>query len=228
MRSASRSTCGSARASSPRSDSHFRSADLTRRRTTASRACSYPRWQYDPKLPAARVYVDNAIPLGKGLGSSAAAVGTGAIVASRAHGVPFAAKRLAEPRANSKVTPKTRWPPFTAARCLRRAPAARDCLRVERPGRAARHRRGARRSNFLRTRARHVARAIRSSGRRIYGPARLAAGRRARVGIVARAARGHVRPRAPALPHARHPRFARCARPARPRFDRHRPFRRGP
>lgn len=49
----------------------------------------------DPELPRARITIDNAIPLGKGLGSSAAAAVLGVAIAARAHGIALSRQTIA-------------------------------------------------------------------------------------------------------------------------------------
>ena len=48
-----------------------------------------------PELPRARIVVDNAIPLGKGLGSSAAAAVLGIAIAARANGIAMTRNEIA-------------------------------------------------------------------------------------------------------------------------------------
>jgi len=63
-----------------------------------------------PELPAVRVRVTNEIPLGKGLGSSAAAVVLGLVIASRAHGVDFSRRKLAHLAAEIEGHPDNALP----------------------------------------------------------------------------------------------------------------------
>ena len=62
-----------------------------------------------------RVHLNNAIPLGKGLGSSAAASALGISIAARAHGLELSRDDIAHRVCDLEGHPETRCPPSMAA-----------------------------------------------------------------------------------------------------------------
>jgi len=63
-----------------------------------------------PQLPAVQIRITNEIPLGKGLGSSAAAVVLGLVIAFRAHGMDVSRKKLAHLAAEIEGHPDNALP----------------------------------------------------------------------------------------------------------------------
>jgi homoserine kinase len=87
----------------------------------------------DERLPPVRVRVDNGIPLGKGLGSSAAARVLGLLVASRAAGRPISRNRLAELACELEGHPDNAFAAVYGGAVIAAVPQARSCVRVAAP-----------------------------------------------------------------------------------------------
>lgn len=84
----------------------------------------------DAELAPVHVHVENEIPLGKGLGSSAAASILGLIVAARAHGRTLSRERLAELACALEGHPDNALPAIYGGSVIAASGNARDFLRV--------------------------------------------------------------------------------------------------
>jgi len=89
--------------------------------------------RFDANLPNISVSVVNAIPLGKGLGSSAAASILGLIVASRAHGRPLRTSQLAEIACAMEGHPDNALAALYGGAVIAASSAAADCVRLSAP-----------------------------------------------------------------------------------------------
>jgi homoserine kinase len=87
----------------------------------------------DERLPLVHVHVENAIPLGKGLGSSAAASVLGLVVASRAHGEVLSRERLAQLACELEGHPDNALAAVYGGTVIAASPSARDCVRIDAP-----------------------------------------------------------------------------------------------
>ncbi len=87
----------------------------------------------DSRLPRIALHVENAIPLGKGLGSSAAASVLGLLVAARAHGTSLSRERLAELACAHEGHPDNALAAVYGGAVIAASSAARDCVRVAAP-----------------------------------------------------------------------------------------------
>jgi homoserine kinase len=87
----------------------------------------------DERLPAVRVRVENDIPLGKGLGSSAAARVLGLAVASRASGRALSRDRLAELACELEGHPDNAFAAVYGGAVIAALPAPRSCVRISAP-----------------------------------------------------------------------------------------------
>ena len=85
------------------------------------------------QLPRVSINVDNAIPLGKGLGSSAAASILGLIIASRAHGRALRRSQLAELACELEGHPDNALAALYGGAVVAASSAARDCVRLAAP-----------------------------------------------------------------------------------------------
>ena len=86
-----------------------------------------------PSLPPVALHIENAIPLGKGLGSSAAAAVFGILVAARAHGIAISRERLALLACELEGHPDNALAAVYGGAVIAASPAARDCVRVAAP-----------------------------------------------------------------------------------------------
>jgi homoserine kinase len=89
--------------------------------------------RFHDRLPLVRVHVDNAIPLGKGLGSSAAASVLGLAVASRARGELLTRDRLAQLACELEGHPDNAFAAVYGGAVVAASPNARDCVRLAAP-----------------------------------------------------------------------------------------------
>ena len=87
----------------------------------------------NPELPHVKMSVVNASPLGKGLGSSAAASLLGLIVASRAHGRPLRRSELAQLACDIEGHPDNALAALYGGAVVAASPAAADCVRLAAP-----------------------------------------------------------------------------------------------
>jgi homoserine kinase len=87
----------------------------------------------DERLPPVRVRVHNGIPLGKGLGSSAAARILGLVAASRAGDYPLTRDRLAELACELEGHPDNAFAAVYGGAVIAAVPQPRACVRVAAP-----------------------------------------------------------------------------------------------
>jgi homoserine kinase len=87
----------------------------------------------DRALPAVRVCAHNGIPLGKGLGSSAAARVLGLTIASRAYGRPISRDRLAEIASELEGHPDNAFAAVYGGAVIAAIPQPRACVRIAAP-----------------------------------------------------------------------------------------------
>jgi homoserine kinase len=83
-----------------------------------------------PRLPSVRVRVANDIPLGIGLGSSAAAAVLGLSIASRAHGTPMPRRRLAHLACELEGHPDNALPAVFGSAVVAASSDARSYVRL--------------------------------------------------------------------------------------------------
>ena len=87
----------------------------------------------DERLPRVRMHVENAIPLGKGLGSSAAASVLGLVVASRARGEILGRDRLAQLACDLEGHPDNALAAVYGGTVVSISASMRDCVRLNAP-----------------------------------------------------------------------------------------------
>jgi len=87
----------------------------------------------DPKLPRVKMHVENAIPLGKGLGSSAAGALIGLAVASQARGETLDRAMLAHHICAIEGHPDNALAALYGGAVIAASSHADDCIRIEAP-----------------------------------------------------------------------------------------------
>lgn len=87
----------------------------------------------DERLPRVRVHVENEIPLGKGLGSSAAAAVLGLVVAARARGEYLSRETLAHHTCELEGHPDNALAAIYGGTVVATSASANDCVRIEAP-----------------------------------------------------------------------------------------------
>jgi homoserine kinase len=85
------------------------------------------------RLPRVKMHVENGIPLGKGLGSSAAASVLGLVVASRARGEILSRERLAHLACELEGHPDNALAAIYGGTVVAASADARDCVRIDAP-----------------------------------------------------------------------------------------------
>ncbi len=86
-----------------------------------------------PALPRVALHVENAIPLGKGLGSSAAAAVLGLLVAARARGEALSRERVAQLACELEGHPDNALAAVYGGAVIAASARARDCVRLGAP-----------------------------------------------------------------------------------------------
>jgi homoserine kinase len=87
----------------------------------------------DTRLPRVRMYVENAIPLGKGLGSSAAASVLGLVTASRARGAQLSRDELAHHACDLEGHPDNALAAVYGGTIVATSAKSSDCVRIDAP-----------------------------------------------------------------------------------------------